>query len=135
MSMQTAGDIPLLITSDNTSSERRISPSWTIGQLKAKLELITGVPSLSQKLAIKIGGQVPVPLEAYDEEHTQLANFDLAPQSVIHVSLGPSMIIFKIKLFQCFVSISLQSRPRRNYMYRELHYQSKRKFFLDANQE
>jgi len=60
MSMQTAGDIPLRITSENSSSERRMTPSWTIGQLKAKLEPITGIPPLSQKLTLRLGSQQSV---------------------------------------------------------------------------
>lgn len=86
MSMQAAGDIPLSITSDNSSSERRISPSWTLGQLKAKLEPITGIPPLSQKLTLRVGSQHSVPLEAVDEENTQLGAFPLAPYAEIHVS-------------------------------------------------
>ena len=58
MSLQTAPDIPLTITvpglSTNAppllSAERRISPSWTIGQLKAKLEPVTGIPPSVQQL-------------------------------------------------------------------------------------
>ena len=36
-------DINVYITSDLTSSERRISPQWDIQYLKKKLELITGI--------------------------------------------------------------------------------------------
>ena len=32
------------------SSERRITPTWTIAQLKVKLEPITGIPSTTQTL-------------------------------------------------------------------------------------
>lgn len=92
-SMQTAGDIPLQITSENSSSERRITPSWTIGQLKAKLEPVTGIPPLSQKLTLKLGSQKSVPLEAVDEENTQLASFPLAPYAEIHVSLDFILIV------------------------------------------
>jgi tubulin-folding cofactor B len=87
MSMRTAGDIPLLITSDNSSSERRINPSWTIRQLKARLEPVTGIPPLSQKLNLKFGSNQSVPVEAADEENTQLGAFPLAPYTEIHVSL------------------------------------------------
>lgn len=83
--MQTAGDIPLLITSDNSSSERRITPSWTIGQLKSKLEAVTGVPPLSQKITLRVNQQ-GIPIEAADEENTQLATFPLAPYAELHVS-------------------------------------------------
>ena len=58
MSLQTPHDIPLQITvpaDDSTgpplvSSERRITPSWTVDQLKTKLEPITGIPATSQTL-------------------------------------------------------------------------------------
>lgn len=86
MSLQTAGDIPILISSENSGSERRITPSWTIGQLKAKLEPVTGIPPLSQKLLLKRAGQPSLPIEANDEENTQLAAFSLAPYSEILVS-------------------------------------------------
>lgn len=85
MSLQTVPDIPIQVTSENSSSERRITPAWTIGQLKAKLEPITGIPPVSQKLTLRLGGQQSVPLEASDEENTQLANFPLAPYAEIHV--------------------------------------------------
>jgi len=83
--MQTVGDIPLQITSENASSERRVTPSWTIGQLKAKLEPMTGIPPLSQKLTLRIGQQ-NMPIEAIDEENTQLGSFPLAPYAEIHVT-------------------------------------------------
>ncbi|ELR01702.1 hypothetical protein VC83_00934 [Pseudogymnoascus destructans] len=83
--MQTAGDIPLLITSDNSSSERRITPSWTIGQLKSKLEAVTGVPPLSQRITLRVNQQ-GIPVEAADEENTQLATFPLAPYAELHVA-------------------------------------------------
>ncbi|KAH6670111.1 CAP Gly-rich domain-containing protein [Halenospora varia] len=84
--MQTAGDIPLLVSSENASSERRVTPSWTIGQLKAKLEPVTGIPPLSQKLILKLGSQQTVPIEAADEENTQLSSFPLAPYAEILVT-------------------------------------------------
>lgn len=96
MSLQTAGDIPILISSENSGSERRITPSWTIGQLKAKLEPVTGIPPLSQKLLLKRAGQPSLPIEANDEENTQLAAFPLAPYSEIlvsHVSVGSALSI------------------------------------------
>ncbi|TAQ85309.1 hypothetical protein B7494_g6377 [Chlorociboria aeruginascens] len=83
--MQTAGDIPLQVTSENSSSERRITPSWTIGQLKAKLEPVTGIPPLSQKLTLRFGNQQQVLVEAADEENTQLAAFPLVPYAEIYV--------------------------------------------------
>jgi tubulin-folding cofactor B len=86
MSIQTAGDIPIRVTSENSGSERRISPSWTIRQLKDKLVLVTGIPALSQKLILVLTGQQAVSIEAVDEENTQLAQFSLAPYAELRVS-------------------------------------------------
>jgi tubulin-folding cofactor B len=88
MSLQTAGDIPLKISSDNSgpNSERRITPSWTIGQLKAKLEPVTGIPPLSQKLTLNLGSRQSIPIEAVDEENTQIGSFPLAPYAELRVS-------------------------------------------------
>jgi tubulin-folding cofactor B len=86
MSMQTAGDIPLQVTSENSSSERRITPSWTIGHLKAKLEPVTGIPPQCQKLTLRVSNHQGIPIEAADEENTQLSRFPLAPYAELHVS-------------------------------------------------
>ncbi|KAM0710906.1 hypothetical protein Q7P35_001644 [Cladosporium inversicolor] len=75
--MATAQDIPLLIVSENSASERRISPSWTITQLKGRLEPVTGVPASCQRLSLKIGSQAAQPIEAADEESTILAAWPL----------------------------------------------------------
>ncbi|KAF1831068.1 tubulin-specific chaperone-like protein B [Decorospora gaudefroyi] len=85
MSLQSAADVPLLITSPNASSERRVSPSWSIAQLKARLEPITGVPATSQRLSLRVGSQDPIALIAADEEQTRLAAFPLQPYAEITV--------------------------------------------------
>lgn len=85
MSLQTAADIPLQITSENSSSERRISPSWSITQLKARLEPITGIPASCQRLALRTGSGQSIPLDAADEEGTQLSSFPLRAYAEIHV--------------------------------------------------
>ena len=82
--MQTTHDIPMLIFSDNSHSERRITPSWTIGQLKLKLEAVTGVPPQSQRLTLGTGASA-IPIEAADEENTQLSGFPLAPYAELYV--------------------------------------------------
>lgn len=90
MSLQSAADVPLLISSPNSSSERRISPSWSIAQLKARLEPITGVPASSQQLSLRVGSQDAVALIAPDEEQTRLAAFPLQPYAEITVSASPA---------------------------------------------
>lgn len=79
-------DVPLLVVSDNTSSERRITPSWSISHLKAKLETITGVPPSSQRLSLNVRGQQPVPIEAADEDAATLTGFPLEPYADLIVS-------------------------------------------------
>jgi hypothetical protein len=86
MSLQSAADVPLLISSSNSSSERRISPSWSIAHLKSRLEPITGVPASSQQLSLRVGSQDAVPITGLDEEQTRLAEFPLQPYAEITVS-------------------------------------------------
>ncbi|TKX19493.1 cell polarity protein alp11 [Elsinoe australis] len=50
----TSSDVTLLVVSDNARSERRVSPAWTIEELKTRLVAITGIPASSQKLTISI---------------------------------------------------------------------------------
>lgn len=77
MSFQTSQDIPLRIVSENASAERRITPSWTIAQLKVKLEPVTGIPPSAQKLTLKLPDQESVVIEAEDEESVQIARWPL----------------------------------------------------------
>jgi hypothetical protein len=96
MAMATAQDIPLLIVSENSASERRISPSWTIAQLKDRLEPVTGVPATCQKLSLKIGSQAAQPIEAADEESTILAAWPLQAYAELKVGIAdffPSQVV------------------------------------------
>ena len=79
-------DVPLLVTSENATSERRITPSWTVSQLKTKLETMTGVPPASQRLFLKTPGKENVAIEAADEESTHVSAFPLHPYAELHVS-------------------------------------------------
>lgn len=85
MSLQSEADVPLLISSPNSSSERRISPSWSIAHLKSRLEPITGVPASSQQLSLRVGSQDAVPVTSLDEEQTRLVQFPLQPYAEITV--------------------------------------------------
>ena len=78
-------DIPLIIVSDNAGGERRISPSWTISTLKAKMELVVGIPPHAMKLSLK-STTATIPIEAGDEDAVQLSSFPLEPQAELHVS-------------------------------------------------
>ncbi|KAJ0162275.1 Cell polarity protein alp11 [Colletotrichum tanaceti] len=78
-------DVPLQVISENSSSERRITPSWTISQLRTKLEPITGIPPSSQRISLKTAsGSLSV--EASDEDNVQLSGFPLAPYAELHVA-------------------------------------------------
>lgn len=77
----------MYVISDNASSERRITPSWSIDTFKTKLEPITGIPPSAQRLSLKSAkGAESMPLEAADEENTFLQSFPLAAYGEIHVS-------------------------------------------------
>ncbi|CAO2648496.1 Nn.00g077630.m01.CDS01 [Neocucurbitaria sp. VM-36] len=101
MSLQSAADVPLLISSPNSSSERRISPSWSIAQLKTRLEPITGVPASSQQLSLRLGSQDAIPLTAADEEQTRLVAFPLQPYAEIRSFLALSFISLPVVLIRC----------------------------------
>jgi tubulin-specific chaperone B len=78
-------DVPLQVICDNSSSERRITPSWSVSQLKTKLEPITGIPASSQKLFLKSTSQDRIPVEGADEDATHLTSFPLIPYGELHV--------------------------------------------------
>ncbi|KAF2715864.1 hypothetical protein K431DRAFT_289871 [Polychaeton citri CBS 116435] len=81
-----SADIPLLIRSENSSSERRISPSWTISHLKDRLEPITGIPSGFQKLSLKVPSQQPQAIEANDEQTVQIGGWPLQAYAEVYVT-------------------------------------------------
>lgn len=85
MNLQTAADIPLQITSENASAERRITPSWSVAHLKTKLESVTGIPPSSQKLTLRLPDREGVAIEAEDEDGVQLVRWPLQPYAEIHV--------------------------------------------------
>ncbi|KAL9058809.1 MAG: hypothetical protein Q9162_001533 [Coniocarpon cinnabarinum] len=85
--MQAAADVPMQVRSESSLSERRISPAWTIAQFKQRLEPITGIPSSFQRLTVKSHSSQPdVPLEAANEEITQLSAFALQAYAEINVT-------------------------------------------------
>lgn len=89
--MAAAADIPLLITSEHSSSERRVTPTWTIAHLKGRLEPITGIPASCQRLQLKIASQTPQAIDAADEEAVLLLQWPLQPYAEIHV--GDSLAV------------------------------------------
>ena len=85
-SMTTARDIPILITSSVSSSERRITPSWTIAHLKTKLEPVTGIAPSSQILTLRLPDrQQETPIEAEDEGSVEIGRWPLVAYAEIKV--------------------------------------------------
>ncbi|KAK7921116.1 CAP-Gly domain-containing protein [Apiospora marii] len=78
-------DVPLQVVSENSASERRITPSWSISQLKAKLEPMTGVPPSAQRLVLQTPSKETVAIEAVDEDNTYLTSFPLTPYAELKV--------------------------------------------------
>lgn len=79
-------DVPLYVVSDYASAERRITPSWSIFQLRTKLEPITGIPPSCQQIFLKTSSNEKIPIEASDEEAVFLQQFPLAPYAELQVS-------------------------------------------------
>lgn len=85
-------DINIFITSDLTSSERRVSPQWSLDYFKQKLELITGIEPQNQLLQYfpnKYSNEFiqlssPPYLQEKDQD-TNLAQLGLKEYSRIHV--------------------------------------------------
>ncbi|KAI5927995.1 CAP-Gly domain-containing protein [Camillea tinctor] len=78
-------DVPLQVISEFSSSERRITPSWSISQLKTKLEPVTGIPPSCQRINLKTSTEGTVAIEAADEDATPLSNFPLSAYAELHV--------------------------------------------------
>ncbi|KAI1329325.1 CAP Gly-rich domain-containing protein [Xylariaceae sp. FL0255] len=78
-------DVPLLVTSESSSSERRVTPSWSISQLKSKLESVSGIPPSCQRLKLKTVANETVAIEAIDEDATLLSNFALSPYAELQI--------------------------------------------------
>lgn len=68
-------DFPVFVDSEDTSSERRISPQWSIATFKTKMWPITGIPPDSQRLSIP-----------YISEDDCIGAFNIEPLSVIKIT-------------------------------------------------
>ena len=78
-------DVPLYVVSDYSSSERRITPAWSISQLKKKLEPITGIPPSCQRISLKTPPGDTVSVEAADEDSVYMQSFQLVPYAELLV--------------------------------------------------
>lgn len=76
------------------ATERRITPTWSVIQLKSKLETMTGVPPGSQRLRLKAPGRTDQWIEG---NNTIIGDLGLAKGCEIEVqfimtSLSPSLL-------------------------------------------
>ncbi|CAK7894848.1 tubulin-specific chaperone B [[Candida] anglica] len=85
-------DINVYVTSEFTSSERRISPQWTIEFLRTKLELITGIAPDKQIIHYYPNSKSNEYIEIWDNDHNlpeeksrELGLFNIVPYSRIHI--------------------------------------------------
>ncbi|KAL8996666.1 MAG: hypothetical protein Q9169_003890 [Polycauliona sp. 2 TL-2023] len=86
-SLATTRDVPVLVVSSAASAERRINPTWTISQLKAKLESVTGIPPSAQSLTLRLPDRPQGSAIAANQEHlTTLQAWSLPPYAEIHVA-------------------------------------------------
>lgn len=93
----TPTDVSVIITSASASAsrstesneprfltERRITPTWTVEQVKSKLETMTGVPPGSQRLRVKVPGRPEV---WADDDERLIGSYGLVKGVEIEVGL------------------------------------------------
>ncbi|KAE8148755.1 Cap-Gly domain-containing protein [Aspergillus avenaceus] len=90
-------DVSVLITTPTTGTsstsqfitERRITPTWTVMQLKSKLETMTGIPPSSQRLKLKNPGH---PGQWIDGDESIIGHWGLTKgcEIEVHDSRPPS---------------------------------------------
>ncbi|QPG73388.1 hypothetical protein FOA43_000698 [Brettanomyces nanus] len=91
-------DFTIHLTSDLTSSERRLSPDWTLKYFKHRVEYITGIPPESQKIWIyetNDSNEREQIDSLLNEETTLLEDLHISPFTRIHIestSNDPDMI-------------------------------------------
>ncbi|KAL1846365.1 hypothetical protein Plec18167_007954 [Paecilomyces lecythidis] len=79
-------------SADNTptlGTERRITPSWTVLQLKAKLETMTGIPPSSQRLKLKAPGRQDQWIEG-DEQVLEIYGLSKGCEIEVHDTRPPA---------------------------------------------
>lgn len=80
-------NVPVFVTSEQTSSERRVNGTWTLAELKDRLEKITGVPPQVQKLVVyPTSGNTENPIEVGEQDDNKtLDSFGITAYGRIHV--------------------------------------------------
>jgi tubulin-specific chaperone B len=96
IAISTATSSPAVENELPLAAERRVTPSWTVSQLKAKLETMTGIPPGSQRLLLKAPGRQDQWIEG--DERT-VAEWCLVKGCEIEVCLAFSLECGGIILF------------------------------------
>lgn len=97
----TPADISVIITAASAArgadaepsfvTERRVTPTWTVMQLKGKLETMTGVPPGCQSLRIKVPGR---PDQLMDGDDRRIDEWGLVKGTEIEVWLSSAFKIY-----------------------------------------
>ncbi|CDK25323.1 unnamed protein product [Kuraishia capsulata CBS 1993] len=82
-------DLSVYITSELTSSERRVSPQWSVEHFKKKMELITGIPPESQRIWVykrrETNERFELKIPEKPDEYTFLSEFTIVPFTRIDI--------------------------------------------------
>jgi tubulin-specific chaperone B len=65
---QTPADISLQVTSPLIRTEKRITPSWTVGHLKGRLETVTGIPPGCMRLVLHAPGKGEIEMQGDEQQ-------------------------------------------------------------------
>jgi hypothetical protein len=123
----TPTDVSVIITSSSVArsadseprflTERRITPTWTVEQVKSKLETMTGVPPGSQRLRVKVPGR---PDQWADNDAQLIGDYGIVKGSEIEVGFFLSFFLVCFLLLFGLVSVSmwdiLQFLEKRRYI-------------------
>ncbi|KAI0714141.1 CAP Gly-rich domain-containing protein [Cerioporus squamosus] len=83
--------VNVFVSSPDTRSERRYDLSLTVGQLKNKLELITGIPPQNQFISVYASDDAPEPVVTLSDDNRPLGFYGLRDWQVLKVTdLNPA---------------------------------------------
>ncbi|CAL1714440.1 unnamed protein product [Somion occarium] len=80
-----SSSVTVFVTSPDTRSERRFDLHTSVGQLKNKLELITGIPVQNQRIELLNSEQETDPLVVLDDESKLLGFYGVRDFQVLRV--------------------------------------------------
>lgn len=93
-------------------TERRITPTWTVMQVKAKLETMTGIPPGCQRLRVKVPGR---PDQWADGDDRLIGDWGLVKGSEIEVGSPFFFLCFAIYLTLIWLLCRTQNSMSSNW--------------------